>query len=136
VRRLRLLLPVASLVLALVVPTAIASAAPPPHAGGASQNPAELCGEDNVFMVTVPGLGELPLPMATKGGCVSSWATGRVSTAGYAAQCRLLEGEVFTYPYAFYGMYLAENRADCIRILRGVHTGELALPPMFTPPND
>jgi hypothetical protein len=134
--RVRLLLLVSVLAAALAAP-ASALAAPPDHASAhRDHNPVELCGEDFVYMVTVPGLGEVPLPMATRGGCVSSYATGRVSTAGYAAQCRLLEGEVFTYPYRFYGMYLAENRADCIRILRGVHTGQLALPPQFTPPND
>jgi hypothetical protein len=75
--------------------------------------------------------------------CVSTVAGGfvdgaipsdRVSTPAYIAQCDLLEAwGVVTYPYAFYGLYPAENRADCVRILKGVHSGQLALPE--GPPN-
>jgi hypothetical protein len=47
----------------------------------------------------------------------------------YLAQCDLLEQfGVVTYPYSFYGLYPAENRADCAKILKGVHTGQLELP--------
>ena len=47
----------------------------------------------------------------------------------YLAQCDLLEQSgVVSYPYSFYGTYPAENRADCARILMGVHTGQLDLP--------
>jgi hypothetical protein len=47
----------------------------------------------------------------------------------YLAQCDVLEQSgVVTYPYSFYGLYPAKNRADCARILKGVHTGRLALP--------
>lgn len=52
-----------------------------------------------------------------------------LTTPTYLAQCDLLEAfGVVTYPYSFYGLYPAENRADCARILKGVHTGALPLP--------
>jgi hypothetical protein len=52
-----------------------------------------------------------------------------LSKPAYLAQCDLLEQfRVVTYPYSFYGLYPAENRADCARILKGVHTGQLELP--------
>ena len=70
--------------------------------------------------------------------CVSTVASGMtdrgvvpgnaLSKPAYLAQCDLLEQfGVVTYPYSFYG-YPAENRADCARILKGVHTGQLELP--------
>jgi hypothetical protein len=75
--------------------------------------------------------------------CVSTVAGGfvdgaipadRISTPAYLAQCDLLEQAGFiSYPYVFYGMYPAENRADCVRILKGVHSGQLELP--APPPN-
>jgi hypothetical protein len=30
-----------------------------------------------------------------------------------------------TYPHVFYGTWTAKNRADCVRILHGLATGEL-----------
>jgi hypothetical protein len=55
-----------------------------------------------------------------------------ISKPAYLAQCDFLESVgTVTYPYAFYGTYPADNRADCARILQGVHSGTLALP---TPP--
>lgn len=75
--------------------------------------------------------------------CVSTVAGGfvdgaipadRISTPAYLAQCDLLEeAGIVSYPYDFYGMYPAENRADCVRILKGVHSGQLELP--APPPN-
>ena len=53
----------------------------------------------------------------------------KLTKPAYLAQCDLLERfGVVTYPYSFYGMYPADNRADCARILKGVHTGQLELP--------
>jgi hypothetical protein len=55
-----------------------------------------------------------------------------ISKPAYLAQCDFLEAAgVVDYPYAFYGMYPAEKRADCAKILQGVHSGTLPLP---TPP--
>lgn len=102
--------------LAVVFATPAAAAKPP-------GNPNELCAED-VYVEQTP-FGPFPLPVPSHGGCVSSWATGAVSTAAYAAQCKFLESEGIEYPYAFYGRYLAENRADCIYYLRGFHTGTI-----------
>jgi hypothetical protein len=54
-----------------------------------------------------------------------------VSKPAYLARCDFLEasGEI-TYPYSFYGVYPATKRADCARILKGVHSGTLPLPGM------
>lgn len=52
-----------------------------------------------------------------------------ISKPAYLAQCDFLEASGFiAYPYQFYGVYPAENRADCARILQGVHSGTLELP--------
>jgi hypothetical protein len=85
----------------------------------------------------------MDLPLTSLAGCVSTVARGLqdLRQHGYVAsrhlsmpaareQCRYLEEEFgLTYPYLFYGQYPAENRADCARILLGLHTGELAPPP-------
>jgi hypothetical protein len=70
--------------------------------------------------------------------CVSTVAAGMedgvvpasaISKPAYLAQCDFLERSGFiSYPYSFYGVYAADNRADCARILKGVHSGELELP--------
>ena len=52
-----------------------------------------------------------------------------ISKPAYLAQCDFLEAVGFiSYPYAFYGTYPAEKRADCAKILQGVHSGTLPLP--------
>ena len=70
--------------------------------------------------------------------CVSTVASGMrngvvpasaISKPAYLAQCDFLErAGVVAYPYRFYGVYPADNRADCARILKGVHSGTLAMP--------
>jgi hypothetical protein len=71
--------------------------------------------------------------------CVSTVASGMrpdgivpasaISKPAYLAQCDFLEDAgAISYPYSFYGMYPADNRADCAKILKGVHSGELPLP--------
>lgn len=75
--------------------------------------------------------------------CVSTVTSGlrdgvvgasAITTPAYLAQCDFLEAVgVISYPYAFYGVYPADNRADCVRILKGVHSGTLPLPE--PPPN-
>jgi hypothetical protein len=75
--------------------------------------------------------------------CVSTVAAGyrdgviaasAISKPAYLAQCDFLEAwGIVSYPYTFYGLYPAQNRADCARILQGVHSGTLPLP--GPPPN-
>lgn len=70
--------------------------------------------------------------------CVSTVASGMrdgvvpasaITTPAYIAQCDFLVASGFiSYPYDFYGVYPATKRADCVKILKGVHSGELALP--------
>ena len=99
-------------------------------------NPAELCGANDVYVREIVWRGHTihrELEMATRGGCVSSWATDSMSVAAVAGQCRRLEEGVIlgaqpfvlTYPHVFYGIWRAENRSDCIKILHGLATGEL-----------
>jgi hypothetical protein len=107
-----------------------AAATPPPD------NPTQLCGENDIYVRVTEWRGQTiirELQIATHGGCASSWATGNMSIAAVAGQCKRLEegviigGQPFTltYPHMFYGIWLAENRSDCIKILHGLATGEL-----------
>jgi hypothetical protein len=100
-------------------------------------NPSRLCGPDDIYVRVTEWRGQeivRELPIATHGGCVSSWATGQMSIAAVVGQCKRLEdgtigpgGTYFqlTYPHVFYGIWTAENRADCVRILHGLATGKL-----------
>ncbi len=127
-----------TLIGALVVAALVTVAAPGAAAAPSSDaNPAQLCGEDNIYVRETEWRGQTivrKLEIATRGGCASSWATGQMSVAAVAGQCKRLEEGVFmpngsffqlTYPHVFYGMWPAENRADCIKILHGLATGEL-----------
>lgn len=80
-----------------------------------------------------------PFGLGSFSACVSTVASAMdedgtvpgdsLTKPAYLAQCDFLEAVgAISYPYAFYGVYPAENRADCARILKGVHTGELELP--------
>jgi len=80
-----------------------------------------------------------PFGLSSFSACVSTVASAMsadgtvpadsLSKPAYLAQCDFLERVgAISYPYKFYGVYPAKNRADCARILKGVHTGELELP--------
>lgn len=150
-----------SLVLALVAVCALAApAAAAPSAASSAVNPAQYCrsvygpmtnpmtgATYDQYVIQVEfsfggqtvvedfGLNSFQACVSTVAG--SMGADGVVqasdlSKPAYLAQCDLLEDLGFIdYPYAFYGVYPAENRADCARILQGVHSGTLPLP---TPP--
>ena len=95
-------------------------------------NPAQVCA----------GLGDLGL---SRGACASSVATSGGTTeqtiapsgAAFIANCKDLEATFFVadgdgpYPYDFYGSpaLRADNRADCVTILRGLHSGEITPAP-------
>lgn len=108
-----------------------------PASADAEENPAALCGDDNIYVRITTWRGQTitrELPIATRGGCASSWATGEMSRAAVVGQCKRLEDGVFmhdgsffqlTYPHTFYDLWQADNRADCVRILHGLATGEL-----------
>lgn len=116
-RRLRFALIAGALALGFALP-----------AGAAAANPSQTCEQtQNTFFVEIPGVGSIPLAIPSKGGCVSSYATGNLSNAAFIANCKALEAEVGGYPYAFYGnpAYTAENRADCVYFLRAFHSGQL-----------
>lgn len=142
-----------SLVLAAL---AVCALAVPASAGAAGVNPAKFCRGVYAPMenpVTGITLDQYIVPVAFNFGgetviedfglgsfqaCVSTVASGyrdgavdasAISKPAYLAQCDFLEavGEI-SYPYDFYDTYPAENRADCARILKGVHSGALPLP--------
>lgn len=79
-----------------------------------------------------------PFALHSFAACVSTVASGmrngvvpasKISKPAYLARCdNLVEIGAVDYPYSFYGVYPARNRADCARILKGVHTGSLPLP--------
>ena len=108
---------------------AAAFAAPASGANG-GPNPSQVCNEAGNFGMS-------------HGACVSSVAqgfdgeNGVPSRAAFVDNCKQLEETAFVasqprpYPYAFYGNahrpeYVAKNRADCVRILYALHTGQLA----------
>jgi hypothetical protein len=113
-----------------VIGTSAAHASP-------DSNPSQLCGPDDIYVRVTEWRGQTivrELPIATHGGCVSSWASGQMSVAAVVSQCKRLEEGSFrpdgvwfqlTYPHVFYGTWTAKNRADCVRILHGLATGEL-----------
>lgn len=102
-------------------------------------NPSGLCGEGDIYVRTTQWRGTTvvrELPIATHGGCASSWATGQMSVAAVVGQCKRLEegtyrpdGSFFqlTYPHVFYDNpeWTATNRAGCVRVLHGLATGAL-----------
>jgi hypothetical protein len=105
-------------------------------APAAAENPSKTCGPDDIYIRITEWRGEIvirALPIATHGGCASSWATGQMSIAAVVGQCKRLEegvvlgGEPFvlTYPHTFYGIWEARNRAGCVKILHGLATGRL-----------
>ena len=80
-----------------------------------------------------------PFGLGSFAACVSTVASAMeadgtvpgesLTKPAYLAQCDFLVAVgAISYPYKFYGVYPAKNRADCARILKGVHTGELELP--------
>lgn len=76
----------------------------------------------------------LPSWQACVSSVASAWDDGavdgrRLSKPAYLAQCDyLVEAGFISYPYDFYGVYPARNRADCARLLQGFHQGTIALP--------
>jgi hypothetical protein len=108
-------------------------------AEAAPVNPSQACGDNDIYLRVTEWRGETivrALPIATHGGCASSWATGQMSVAAVVGQCKRLEEGTFrpdgtffqlTYPHAFYDNpeWIAENRAGCVRVLHGLATGEL-----------
>ncbi len=108
------------------------SAAP----SAAAENPSRTCGPDDIYLRVTEWRGQTiirALPIASHGGCASSWATGQMSVAAVLGQCKRLEegvilnGQPFvlTYPHTFYGIWEARNRAGCVKVLHGLATGRL-----------
>ncbi len=102
----------------------------PAFGGNGGPNPSQICSQAGDFGMS-------------HGACVSSVAqgfdgeNGVPSRAAFVDNCKQLEENEFVasqerpYPYAFYGNahrpeYVAKNRADCVRILYALHTGQLA----------
>jgi hypothetical protein len=121
------------LLAALAAALTVCSLAP---AAAAADNPSATCGPDDIYVRVTQWRGQTivrSLPIATHGGCASSWATGQMSVAAVVGQCKRLEqgvvlnGEPFvlTYPHTFYGLWEAKNRAGCVEILHGLATGRL-----------
>lgn len=97
------------------------------------RNVVDSCRKSGNVVVVEP-FGE-ELDTGSRGACISTLLANELSIAAYNNNCRTLEREVFSpsngggrpYPYTFYGNpeYRANNRWDCIRLLRGFHTGAL-----------
>lgn len=128
------------LIAALLIGLAMTStglSSPAVASASTESNPSMQCGEDDIYVRVTEYRGEQivrELPIATHGGCASSWATNQMSKSAVVGQCKLLEsgtlrpdGSFFqlTYPHLFYGIWPAENRSDCVKILHGLATGSL-----------
>jgi hypothetical protein len=104
-----------------------------------AESPAQRCGPDNWFAIEYVARYEGATGSAdrtyvrrvpSRGGCASSWAQGEglLSTAAIVAQCREgIEPRLGPYPIT---VQLAERhvltqRADCIRVMTAVSSGEL-----------
>jgi hypothetical protein len=78
------------------------------------------------------GLGSFQACVSTVAGSMNADGVvpaRAISKPAYLAQCDFLEAVgAIAYPYTFYGTYPADKRADCARILQGVHSGKLPLP--------
>jgi hypothetical protein len=81
------------------------------------------------------------LPILSREGCITTVARGLQSLRehGYVpatslsmpaglSQCEWLESMFLEYPYAFYGEFVAHNRAHCAKILLDLHTDRLRPP--------
>lgn len=132
----------------------IGFAAPAASAKPDLSSPAQLCkswfetreqerptGTEDVTAYWVPmlypGGFELDLPILSLGGCVSTVANGggqvpvpfdALSVSAINSQCKAIEPLFGGYPYSFYGIYPAKNRADCIYYLGAFHRDELPTP--------
>lgn len=118
-----------------------------PPASASDVAPGQLCADGNYFVIdytaTYAGAtgfadGAYERAVPTTGGCASSWAhgDGQLSTAAIAAQCRTgLEPRFGPYPITLYfaQTHVIQNRADCIRVMRGIAHGEIdpGLAPLF-----
>lgn len=87
------------------------------------ENPSQVCVNNEV--PTPFG----PLEVPSHGGCVSSVATGELSTAAYIANCKVIRAED---PEAFYGDVALNpgtygfggTLGSCAEVLESYHTGE------------
>ena len=105
-------------ILALLLAAAMAAATLVPGAAQAAPgkaNPSKACSErgDTIY-------GEEGEPPSTHGGCASFEASGKLTGAGYSAQCKNLTGG--EYPFTFYGQFTVDNHGECVNTLRGFHT--------------
>jgi len=113
--------------------------APASAAVAAGAGPGQLCADGNWFAIEYSASydgasgaqdGVYLRRVPTTGGCASSWAQGdgQLSTAAIAAQCRTqLEQRFGPYPITlhFAQTHVLGNRADCIRVMSAIASGEL-----------
>jgi hypothetical protein len=80
------------------------------------------------------------LPILSREGCITTVARGlqslrqhgyvpatALSMSAALSQCEMLENFI-EYPYAFYGEFVAHNRAHCAKILLDLHTNRIRPP--------
>lgn len=124
------------LVILGVLVAMLMSVAVPVMAHGKDEAPAQICKENDNTWILDAGGHLFPFTIQSDGGCASSVAHGfdgteekfgALSNSAFISQCKFLEDMGIDYPYAFYGNpdYLAENRADCRKLLYGFHNGLL-----------
>jgi hypothetical protein len=113
-------------VLGLLVAAALAVAtlAAPSSAQAAPEgpNPSKACSERGDTIFGFPGE-----PPSTHGGCTSFAASGKLTGAGYSAQCKTLEAEFGGYPFVLEEPpplpdFRVRNHGECVNALRYLHT--------------
>lgn len=86
-----------------------------PAAAAPDSSPAQACRSGTVVL-----FGE---PFPSHAACVSYLSSGKLTGAGYVAQCRQLTGG--QYPFVFeepFGAFPVRNPGECVTTLRYLHT--------------
>ncbi len=103
---------------ALVATLALLMAAVPALAAQGDPNPSKACSSSGDTIFGGP---------STHGGCTSAAATGKLTGAGYSAQCNNLEVAFGGYPFVLEEPdplpdLKVRNHGECVNALRYLHT--------------
>ena len=103
---------------AFVATLALLVATVPVLAAQGGPNPSKACSSSGDTIFGGP---------STHGGCTSATATGKLTGAGYSAQCNNLEAAFGGYPFVLEEPdplpdFTVRNHGECVNALRYLHT--------------
>ena len=103
---------------ALVATLALLVAAVPALAAQGGPNPSKACSDRGDTIFDGP---------STHGGCTSAAASGKLTGAGYSAQCKNLAVAFGGYPFVLeepepLPTFTVRNHGECVNALRYLHT--------------